>query len=64
MHKLKITAEKHGIRIFLDEFELESVTDYTVTYETNSTAELTIKLMVSNPNIFADDSSNYLSSNA
>lgn len=64
MHKLKITAEKHGIRIFLDEFELESVTDYTVKYESNRTAELTIKLMVSNPNIFADNSSNYLSSNA
>ena len=61
MHKLTIIATSHGRKMLLDNFELEAVSGFELKSITPKFSELTVKLTVSNAEIFPDDSGNNLS---
>lgn len=60
MHELTIKSSNGRTRLFLDDFELQSVTGYELKSNRPSEAELMLKLIVSNTQVLSDDSSNDL----
>lgn len=56
MHKLTIKKGKHGAKLFLDDFELQTVTGYELNSITPQISELVLRLNVSNTEVLADNS--------
>lgn len=64
MHRLKIEPAERGVHIFLDDFELQFVTNYRLENIDTDSAEFTVTVIISNANVFVDDGRNNLCSNA
>lgn len=48
MHKLRIEPNKHGVRVFLDDFELQSVLEYKIEHKPDF-PKFTVTLLLSSP---------------